>query len=367
MPLRVTIDARWLHSGLGAYTRQLLAALAARRTEVAVRAITRPEHAAEVSSWCSEVALVDIPIYTLREQLEIPWKTRGCDLVHAPHYNAPVMSPAPLVVTLHDIMHLSYPEYSRSWKSWVYSRPMLRLIASRATQIITISDYSRRQILDFLDVDEEKITVIYRWVGEEFTPGNREQAAAEVSRGLALDVPYFLYVGNLKPHKNIPTLLNAFSCLSERLEPAHTLLLLGDDARGKPVMERECERLGIKDRVRIVPHAPSGLFPNIYRAASALILPSRIEGFGLPVLEAMACGTPVLCSNAGSLPEVAGDAALYFDPDDPEELMLCLQRIAESTELRQSMRERGFRQSQRFSGQEAIRKHLEVYRRALTC
>ncbi len=365
MKSRITIDARWLVGGIGAYTRHLLQGLHAHGNGFEVHAITRAQHADEVRPWCARMTLVNAPIYTLREQWAIPRAAKGCDLLHVPHYNAPLLEPAPLVVTIHDIIHITDPDEGASLKSRAYARPMLRAAARKAHHIITVSEYSKAQIVERLGVARSKVSVISNGLNDEFLPMRREEALNAVSVTLDIDRPYMLYVGNLKRHKNVSTLLEAFTLLREWQDVPQRLLLLGDDLHGKRELEEQAAKLGITDRVRIVPFVDQELLPEVYAAADALVMPSRLEGFGLPVLEAMACGTPVVCSRAASLPEVGGEAVVYFDPSSPEELADAIGRVLDSPELRQSLRARGLARAAQFTWKKSVEKHVAVYQSVL--
>ena len=147
---------------------------------------------------------------------------------------------------------------------------------------------------------------------------------------MGITTPFLLYVGNLKPHKNVATLLRAFATVRKKNKLSHSLVIVGDDARWKQSVVKECARLGIREYTKFLPHVPQSLLPYIYAAAHLVVMPSTLEGFGLPVLEAMACGTPVIASAAASLPEVAGDAAPILIPQVPEELVTQIERILAS-------------------------------------
>jgi len=315
--------------------------------------------------WCPRVTVVNTPIYTAREQWAIPWAAKGCDLLHVPHYNAPLLERSPLVITIHDVIHITDPDYRASIKSWAYARPVLRLAARKAEHIITVSEYSKAQIIERLGVPSSKVSTIYRCAESEFFPMDRDVAFQAVHAALEIHEPYLLYVGNLKRHKNVSTLLKAFALLRARRDIPQRLLILGDDARGKRELAQECARLGIGKRTDFVPYVSPELLPKVYAAADALVMPSRVEGFGLPVLEAMACGTPVICSRAASLPEVGGEAVQYFDPQSPEDLAGAVEQVLTSQELRDSMRAKGLKRAARFTWKESIEKHIRVYEAAL--
>jgi glycosyltransferase involved in cell wall biosynthesis len=365
MKKSVTIDARWLLGGIGTYTRQLLAGLARRRNNFDVEAITREQHAESVSNYCERVKIVDVPIYTLQEQLSIPWAAKDADLLHVPHYNAPLFHRGPLVVSILDLIHLTDPSYRDTPNARFYAKPMLKLAARKADHIITISDFSKNQIVEHLGVPPEKVTTIHCGVNGQFHNGDRAEAAEAVADLLKIPSPYILCVGNLKPHKNVSVLLRAYSQLYRRRAVPHRLIILGDDRRWKRSLLQLAADLGVADSTFFVPHVSAQLLPRVYEAADLLVMPSRIEGFGLPVLEAMASGTPVICSRAASLPEVASDAAVYFDPSSPEELASQIEQVLHSDALRTDLRSKGLERAKQLTWQAAVQKHVELYDRLL--
>lgn len=364
MKKQITIDARWLHGGIGTYTEHLLEGLSKSRNGFAVEAITRPEHAEIVRQWCPKMHIVDAPIYTLTEQFAVPKAANRADLLHVPHYNVPLLHRGPLLVSILDVIHISDPAYRNNLMVQLYARPMLHLAARKADHIVTISEYSKSQIVKHLGVDPAKITAIHCGVNGQFHCRDREEASREVLRHLGIQQPYVLYVGNLKPHKNVPVLLRAFALL-RRMSIPHRLVILGDDRRGSSALLRECERLRVSDVVAHVPRVLARVLPNLYAAADLLVMPSRVEGFGLPVLESMASGTPVICSRAASLPEVAADAALYFDPQDADELARLMRAILESPAMRADLRTRGLARARELTWKRSVQSHLEVYGQVL--
>lgn len=365
MKKKITIDARWLEGGIGTYTRHLVEGLAKHGNGFAVHAITREQHSRELKPWCHHLTVVNVPIYTVREQWAIPQAAAGCDLLHIPHYNAPLLERSPLVITIHDIIHLTDPYYCKTFKSRAYARPVLSLAVRKAKHIITVSNFSKTQIIDRLGVPPSKVSVIHSGVNGDFLPMDREEASHAVSTTLKLRGPYLLYVGSLKRHKNVSTLLKAFALLREHRDPPQRLLILGSGAQGMEELVRECVRLGIGGWTDFVPSVAQNLLPKVYAAADALVMPSKMEGFGLPVLEAMACGTPVICSRAASLPEVGGQAVKYFDPCSPEDLADAIEQVLSSGGLRVSLRAKGLMRAAHFTWKKTIEKHVQVYQNVL--
>jgi glycosyltransferase involved in cell wall biosynthesis len=358
----VAIDARWLHlGGLGTYAYHLIAGFARHGNGFTLRGIVNQRNAERIAPFCDRVVIAEASMYSLREQLEIARAARGADLLHVPHYNAPLLYHGPMLVSIHDVIHITAPVYRRDVRAWLYARPVLNLVARKADHIVTVSEYSKAQIVDQLRVPSSKVTAIYNGVNSQFCCADRNEAFAAVSTALGLKSPYVLYVGNLKPHKNVSTLLRAFAMLRKGTDIPQELLIIGDDARWGRARREECSRLGINDTTHFVPEVAQKLLPKIYAAADLLVMPSTIEGFGLPVLEAMACGTPVVCSRATSLPEVGGDAVLYFDPASPEDLASVIERVVNSSELQEKLREKGLERAKRFTWEDSIRKHVELY------
>lgn len=363
VPAEIAIDARIANTGLGTYTYNLIAGLtAAYSTDFAIRAIGHPRNADTWAAVCGRVAVVKTPIYSLREQMEIPRAASGCDLLHVPHYNVPLLYRGRLLVSIHDLIHIMEPAFRATLASWCYARPMLHLGARKAAHVITVSQYSKRQIVERLGIAPSKVSVIYNGVASQFHSRDRQECATRVSEALSLHTPYLLYVGNLKPHKNVGTLLRALALLCQRRQAAPQLLVVGDDAAGKPSLLQECARLGLEDSVRFVSQVSYELLPFLYAGAELLVQPSTLEGFGLPVVEAMACGTPVVCSNAASLPEVGGDAAEYFDPHSVEDMAAAIERVLCSSGRREELRQKGLLQASRFTWDECVRQHADIYR-----
>jgi glycosyltransferase involved in cell wall biosynthesis len=365
MTKTVIIDARWLVGGIGTYTRNLLQELRHHESGFTIQAIVREQDSASVRKFCSAVTVIDQPIYTLREQILIARASRNSDLLHVPHFNAPLLHRGPMIVSIMDVIHLSSSAYRHNLSTFFYARPMLNVVARKADHIVTVSCHSKNEIMQALGIPGSKITVIPCGVSEEFTPPSGFVESQDVATMLGIHSPFLLYVGNLKPHKNVATLLRAFAQLRKDNKLCHSLLIVGDDARWKQSVVDECSRLGVRDCTIFVPRVSRSLLPRVYAAADLLVMPSTAEGFGLPVLEAMACGTPVVASRTASLPEVAGDAALYFDPASPEELAVQIDRILRSTELQGSLRNKGLQRAKQFTWRQSARLHIELYNRLL--
>ena len=367
MGSHITIDARMLaSSGIGTYLQNLLENYARMEYEFSIRlACPRQESVREFGSDRFTWVRADAPIYSLREQWQIPRAAQGADLLHCPHYNVPCFYRGRLLVTIHDLTHIMDRTFRRTLSSLVYARPMLAIAGRKANHFITDSEFTKRQIVERLRVAPEKVTVIYLGVSPHFHVCNHEDAFQAASSALQLQRPYLLYVGTLKPHKNIPTLIRAFALLRGLKKVEQQLLIVGDDPKRREGLVSLCSQLGIAGDVSFFPRVAHAVLPQVYAGADLMVMPSFIEGFGLPVLEAMACGTPVVCSRAASLPEVAGDAAEYFEPASVDDLAAALERVLGSRELQETLRRKGLERVKLFSWRECARRTLDVYRKVL--
>jgi glycosyltransferase involved in cell wall biosynthesis len=353
----VAIDARWLSTGIGTYTLGFMRELAA-CGPIQIRALTMRENV-ERLSFVDSVQIVNTPIYTVREQFDVP-RAAGGGLLHVPHYNVPIAYRGTLLTSILDLTHLLDRTYRTNLKVRLYAAPMLRMAARKSAHIFTLSEYSKRHIVERLHVPPEKVTVAYCGVGAQFRPVDREQARSTIRAAYNVTRPFVLYLGNLKPHKNVAGLLRAFAS-SRELQRDVELLIVGDDAVGRDLYERQASEAGLAACVRFIPRVPAEHLIALYNAAEMVVLPSFEEGFGLPVIEAMACRTPVACSTAASLPEVAGDAAVLFDPNDPEQIRDAILTILHDAALGESLRARGFEQSRKFSWRKCAQLHYDTY------
>lgn len=265
----------------------------------------------------------------------------------SPYYKGPLCAPCPVVLTVHDLFFIGYPGQRRP----LYNATMTtlaRLYARRAAAIIADSEYSKRTIVARLGVDPSKVTVIPVALAPEFKPEPLTDAV-KLRYGIAL--PYILYVGNFKPHKNLPRLLRAYAALPASLRAAYALVLAGGNRNGRPGLEELATSLGVADRVIFPGLIEDGDLPALYAGAATLVLPSLEEGFGLPALEAMGCGAPVVVSNRGALPEVVADAGLMVDADNEPEITGALARVLSDRRLRDDLRGRGLARALLFSSE----------------
>lgn len=369
--MRIAIDARMItYTGIGRYTQNLIANLA--------KIDKKNSYNILIDNECKPPDLngnirfhrtgYRIPVYSLREQSLLPLKIAGLkpDLIHYPSFNAPFLNfSKPSVVTLHDLIYYLYPKACPGRAAYHYARVMIGRAArnSNTKRIITVSNFSKAEIVKHLGVGPEKVVVIHNGVSDIYRPETDTGRLEEVVSKYNIDGGYILYVGNHQERKNLEGIIEAYARLMMKRD--FLLVIAGKKESKKRSIYGKAQGMGLGDRVRFIGEVPENELPALYSAASLFVFPSFYEGFGLPPLESMACGTPVVTSNATSLPEVVGEAALKVDPGDPGELSTAMERVLSSGDLRAELSERGIERAARFSWEEAAKKTLQVYNEVL--
>lgn len=348
----LVIDARWLRTGLGRYTLSLLHGVRKKLPNIFLTCIAQSQNVEEVSEFCDRLLRCDANIYGFREQLALPGLARSASAFYAPHYNIPVMWRRKLLVTIHDLNHLLDANYRGTWKSRMYAEPLLKVAVRKADVIVTPSEYTKTKLSQHLGVEGSRISVIPCCVAPCFQAIDKEQAKTSIAHKLGITQPYLLCVGNCAPNKNIPLLLESLARLTSRRADAPILLVAGSDPKWQPQVREYASDLGIQGSVEWLGKLSDGLLAELYAAALMTIMPSFEEGFGLPVIESMACGTPVVCSEAASLPEVGGDAALYFSPYSSEQLGDTIERVMDSSAIQRELIAAGLARLPLFSAEE---------------
>ncbi len=294
------------------------------------------------------------PIYSIQEQWETLRLARRANLLHVPHFNYPLLWNRALIVTIHDLIYISYPAAAKNRAASLYLKFFLNALQYKNAQIITVSEFTKAELLRlFPKFKAENVTVTYEAVSGFF-----KVLPDDVRNSFR---PFVLFVGSLKPHKNLSVLIRSMAELREQKNIPHELLLVGS-AEGVSTEVRELIKKHASF-VRCLGKAPDDELRRLYNRASAFVLPSFFEGFGLPVLEAMACGCPVIAANTASLPEVGGSAACFFDPRRVDALSDVLYNVLTDENKRNSMKKNGLEQIQRFSWSKTALQTLEVYRR----
>jgi alpha-1,3-rhamnosyl/mannosyltransferase len=280
-------------------------------------------------------------------------------VIHCPVPLAPRGSPVPVVLTVHDAMQWDHPDWFPP-RTRLYG-VLLRAALRRATRVLTGSAESRQRLVTALDLDPERIDVTPYGVDERFSPG---PASPDVLRDLGVPRPYLLTVGTLQPRKNLDAALSAF----ERLADAgaeHHLVVVGARGWADDALVARFQRSRFHSRIHLAGRVGDDSLVTLYRGADCFLFPSRGEGFGLPPLEAMACGTPVVASRASSIPEVVGDGGVLVDPDDVSEIVRALEEVVGSPSTREQLVRRGRARAQSFTWARCAELTVRAYRRAL--
>ncbi len=376
-PLKIAIDytsAINQNAGIGRFVRSLVGSIVERDTTDAfllLHAAPNPGRAAVYPGGSNvhrrELRISERWMNILWHRLQVPlpadWLTGPVDVFHSPDFVLPPVRATRSILTVHDLAFLLYPECADARLRAYLERTVPRSV-QRADYVVADSENTRNDVICLLGVPPERVTVVPGGVDPSFKPVTDEAAKSAFKQRIGLDdeTPYILFVGVIEPRKNLVGLIEAFDILKGRSLP-HKLVVVG--RRGwlsDSTMER-ADRSLYRNDIIFPGFIPDGDLNTLYSAAESFAFPSHYEGFGLPVLEAMACGTPVVSSRASSLPEVVGDAGMQVDPDDPERLASALELLALNPEMRADFSVRGLARAATFTWDAAADVMLEVYRK----
>jgi len=367
--MRIGIDARLVYysqAGIGQYILHLINGLAeidheneyvilqSRKDDTTI--LSQPNFR-RVSLWTPSHHRLE------RLSLNVELMRLGLDVLHSPDFIPPHRPSCKSVITVHDLAFLLYPHFLTKESARYYGH--IDQAVSWTDHIIAVSNSTKRDTIEHLGVPEDKITVVYEATNPIFCPIDRDQACQQVRDRYGVDAPFVLFVSTVEPRKNVPTLLQAFRQLRECYHQDVQLVLAGGKGWLIEDVYSLIGELNLDGQIHIIGQVPSDDLLSLYNAAELLAHPAFYEGFGLPPLEAMACGLPTIVSNVASLPEVVGDAALLIDPHDVNELTVAMWRVLTDQELNHEMRGKGLRQAQRFSWTRAAQETLDIYRKVV--
>lgn len=308
--MKIAVDARMIKmSGIGTYIQNLM------KNGCYNIAIGNKE---EIKEFDKNIDIIEFnsPIYGIKEQLKFPYKElrkEKPDVLHVPHYNVPIFYRGKMVVTVHDLTHLILPEFLPNKFAYIYAKFMIWIALKKATKVITVSQNTKNDILKMFKINPNKIEVIYNGVGKEFVHKEKQEVEYLYEKfNIEKDKKIIMYVGNLKPHKNLERLLEAYSKI-ENIEQTQ-LLLVGKAFANYNVLDEKERHLAIEKNVIHTGIVNQQELVDLYNLSDLFVFPSLYEGFGIPILEALACGTPVICSNTSSMPEIGGNVVTYIDP-----------------------------------------------------
>lgn len=298
-------------------------------------------------------------IYSLSEQYHLVSKIpKDSVLFWSPHYIIPIFYKGKILVTIHDVFHLAKPEFVGGFHKKLYAKFMFKAVSKKADAIISVSDFTKKEFLKFVNKNQDNIYTIYNGVN------NFWREFVDEDTDLNITKPYIVYVGNVKPHKNLITLVKAFEQIKNEIP--HNLVIIGKKEgfiTGDQEVIKYAERLA--DRIKFTGFVDNQILKQYIANADALVFPSLYEGFGLPPLEAMACGCPLIVSNVSSLPEVCGDAALYIDPYSSEDIAEKIKLLLSDDKLREELRRKGLERAKMFSWEKCAEETIKVIEEVL--
>lgn len=372
MNIKICIDCRFINaSGIGIYLQNLIPYL----LEIYEILLIGSNKELTRLKWTKDCKIIhlDNHIYSMKEQFELPLKVPDSDLFWSPHYNIPLLPirAKKRLVTIHDVFHLAFLD-QLSFKQKVYAKLMINLAVRLSDKIVTVSNFSKSEIIKFTNISENKIEVIYNGINKNSFKIIHDNSLVEGVR-TKYDLPkrFILYVGNVKPHKNLIRLLKAFKInLIQNGIKDYNLVIVGKKegfiTGDKGLFKMLEDNTNLKRKVLFTGYVENEDLPVIYNLASLFVFPSFYEGFGLPPLEAMACGCPVVVSNAASLPEVCGDAAYYIDPHDVESIAKGMCEVLTDDDLMRILIRKGLERVNIFSWERSAREHLRVFEEGLS-
>lgn len=353
-------------SGVVRYTHELVRALEPRlKSDLSVFVTRAPHGIGEM-----RIRRIAAPFPTPNEYARAAWEQAVVpielarmrpDVYHSPNYILPLAMTCPAVVTIHDLFYLD-PKLQRA-RSHMYLTLLSTLAIAKARRVICVSEHTRDQLVRRHPRAESKVRVISEGVDPRFRPSTPQETAA-MRRRLGLERPYVLFVGTLEPRKNLPRVIRAFTEVAERLDLPHELVIAGGRGWMNESVNQAMEQSSRRAQIRLAGYVDDADMPALYAGAEIFVFPSLVEGFGLPPLEAMACGTAVLTSATGSLPEVVGDAALLVDPLDEASIAAGIEKLLCDGEARHALAGAGRLRARNFDWNRAAEETIAVYAEA---
>jgi len=358
--------------GVGTYTRNIVRALGRLDHSNEYFLIGSPQKVAEIGPLppnFQTVPLLDADNTTKGYfECRAILKRVDCDVAHIPHlFSIPRNLPCRYVMTVHDVLEHLYRARDRSGLRRSLHFQLTRRVLKGASRILAVSKYTKSEIEKLFGIPGSRIEVVYNAIDERFLRGHASDTDRQIlAERYLVTYPFLLYTGRISPHKNLVRIIEAFSALKAELEkegrfPDLKLIIIGDELSKHPDLRRTVIRGGVQNDVRFMGFVPIEMLRVFYDAAKIFVFPSLYEGFGLPPLEAMAHGTPVVTSNTSSLPEVVGNAAVLVNPENVFEIMRALLRVLLDQSVREKFKQRGYEQAKKFSWDASARQILGVY------
>lgn len=371
--MRIGIDARFFGGekakGLGRYTERLITHLQKIDTINEYYIFLKKEDFERVKfSKNFHPVLADFPWYGIKEQIAMPklLKKYDLDVAHFPHYNVPALYSGKYIVTIHDLILNHFPtKRASTLKAYLYWAKhlaylfIIRRAVKKAERIIAVSEFTKKDIETTFRKTKKDIFVTYE--GVDIIPPKSAEETKSIRKKYALDDPYILYVGNAYPHKNLETIIDVMALMKESGTLKWKCALVGKEDFFYKRLKERAEKMNVSEEIIFTGFIPDADLPAIYAGAEVFLFLSRYEGFGLPPLESLACGTPVIASNAASLPEVLGDAAIYCDPMDKNGIIKTLEGVMENKKILEKTLGNAKKNQKRFDWRIMAEKTKKIY------
>lgn len=363
--MKLVIDVRFINaSGIGTYIKNVIPDIISEFANVTVLGNTNE---IRQFNWSSKVEIIefDSKMYSIKEQFLYPFKIPKCDIFWCPHFNSPILPirARKKAVTIHDVNHLT-SILDISFLKKKYAAILYKNSVKKADTIFTVSEFSKNEIVKYTNANAEKIKVVYCGVNTPFFEKTQENANVNLPKD------FILYIGNVKPHKNLIVLLQAYMALESHIRAKYKLIIVGKKdgfITADNEIDQFIEKNNLDENIIFAGHVNDQDLPIYYQKATLFVFPSLYEGFGLPILEALAAKTVVLSSNAASLPEIGGDAVYYFDPKNVVELTQKMTDILENLNSYSEIIESRKTQLERFTWDKSVKKHLKEFKTIIKC
>ncbi len=373
MRVRIGVDIRRVADfGVGTYIRNVVRTLGRLDHDNEYFMIGDPERVREIGALPENFHVV--PFFDLEDSpkgyigLRRLLREHGCDLVHIPHLSwVPQRLPCPYLVTVHDVLDFMYREHNGTGMKRALHFYCTRYVLSHAARVFAVSNFTKKDVERVFGISGDRVEVIYNAIDERFRLGHAtEEERQFIAERYQVNYPFLLYAGRISPHKNVVRIIEAFSALKAELDkegrfPDLKLIIIGDELSKHPDLRRTVIKSGVQNDVRFLGFVPIEVLRIFYDAAKIFVFPSLYEGFGLPPLEAMSHGTPVVTSNTSSLPEVVGNGAVLVNPENVFDIRRALHRVLIDQSLREKLKQRGYEQAARYSWEASVRRIRDVY------
>lgn len=363
--IKICIDARMINSsGIGTYLKNVIKNLDRKIFDICL--LLNPCMEGKESFESFSIIYANFPVYSIKEQMLLPSKIPSCDIFWSPHFNVPILpiKAKKRVVTIHDLYHLHFYE-KLEWKEKIYAKKVISHAIKKSYRIITVSNFSKSELIKYFPFSEEKIEVIYNGVNKQkFAKKHDQHKVWETLKKYSLFSRYFLFVGNFKAHKNLEGLIKAFSLFLEKTKSENcNLVIIGnkEGLRNSFDLFFHLQDKKIAKKIHVLSGISDEELGIIYSQAVALVFPSFYEGFGLPPLEAMSSNVPVIASNRSSIPEVCEDAAYYIDPEKPQEISEGMAFFINDEKEKEKYINLGKAQVEKFSWEKSAKAHEKIF------